>query len=115
MDGGRSAGRSPQGQGPRSAPGRSWTQGQESDGGPRGPAGAQAPFPLCSLSAPGQFRDPTQAGGASAAGIGGGAGVRGVGPVPGPEEGACGEELGRAEQGAVEEEVRGSWKAKANS
>lgn len=61
MDGGRSAGRSPQGPGPHGAPGRSWTQGQESDRGPGGPAGAQPPVPLCSLSAPSQLRDPTQA------------------------------------------------------
>lgn len=80
MDGGRSAGHSPQGPGPHGAPGRSWTQGQESDGGPGGPAGAQPLVPLCSLSAPGQLRDPTQAGGASEAGIGGGAEVRGWAP-----------------------------------
>ena len=48
--------------------------------GPGGPAGAQPPVPLCSLSAPGQLRDPTQAGGASEAGIGGGAEVRGWAP-----------------------------------
>ena len=41
--------------------------------------------------------------------------MRRLGPAPGLEEGACGEEVGRAEQAAVEEEVRGSWKAKANS
>lgn len=77
MDGGRSARGSPQGPRSPSAQGRSWTQGQESDWGPGDPAGAQSPFSLCHLSAPGQFRDPTQAGGRREAGIGVEAGVRG--------------------------------------
>lgn len=77
MDGGRSAWGSSKGPGPPSAPGRSWTQGQESDWGSGGPAGAQPPFSLCCLSAPGQFRDPTQAGGRREARTGVGAGVRG--------------------------------------
>ena len=51
MDGGRSAGRSPQGPGPHGAPGRSWTQGQESDRGPGGRQGPSPPFhcALCQL------------------------------------------------------------------
>lgn len=69
MDGGRSERHSPKGTGTPSAPGRRWTQGQESSRGPGGPAGAQPCLPLCSLSAPGQFRDPAQAGGGSEAGI----------------------------------------------
>lgn len=104
MDGGRSARGSPKGPGPPSAPGRSWTQGQKSDRGPGGPAGAQPPFSLCCLSAPGQFRDPTQAGGRREAGTRVGAGVREWAQCQGRrKEGA--EERRWVEQGQVEEEA----------
>lgn len=64
VDGGRSARCSSKGPGPPCAPGR-WTQGQKSGRGPGRPTGAQPPLSLCPVSAPGQFRDPTQAGGRS--------------------------------------------------
>lgn len=66
MDGGRSAGGSPQGPRPPGVPRRSWTQDQERCGGPGWPAGAQATFPLCTVPAAGQLGDPAQAGGAGA-------------------------------------------------
>lgn len=62
MDGGRASRGSPKGPGPSCVPGRGWTQDKESDRKPWGSAGTQPSLPLCPLSAPGQFRDPTQAG-----------------------------------------------------
>lgn len=97
VDDGGSASGSPEEPGPPGVQGRRRTQGQESDRGQGRPAGAQPCFPLCSLSAPGQFRDPTQAGGRSEAGTG--VGARGGGEGQGrrgkdPEEGR----QGRAER-----------------
>lgn len=62
MDGGGSSRGSPKRPGPCCVPGRGWTQDKENDRKSWRPAGTQPSFPLCPLSAPGQFRDPAQAG-----------------------------------------------------